>query len=151
VNNQKRELPQKEKRLSPKEFEDALVRLEKSAPDIVDEDEFRRRLRETTIHRYEVALELIKDVEDLLLNMSNSDDSSEKGLPSKEELDFALEEIDHAVVQMTHASLAFNKAATSSAGIRNILMVTREDDDSTIEQRMAAILGEEYSETGKKE
>jgi hypothetical protein len=41
----------KEKRLTAKEFEDALVAFAKSPPDIVNESEFRRRLRGTTLSR----------------------------------------------------------------------------------------------------
>ena len=133
---QSRKMPKKEKRLKPKEFEDALLRLEKSPPDVVDEPEYRRRLRQTTIHRYEVALDLLSDVEELLLTLGKSGNA-----PLKEQVDFAIEEIDQAVVQMTHGSLKFNKGAVS--GIRSVLSVKRPDDGLTPEQRMARILGEE--------
>jgi hypothetical protein len=137
---QRRRLPPREKRLTPKQFEDALVRLEKSAPDIVNEKELRKRLRQTTVHRYEVALDLIKDVEDTLLRAGKVAAGTNKNDLSKEDLNFALEELDQAIVQMTHASLKFNKAG-SAGGIRSILVATRENDPRTPEQRIAEILG----------
>ena len=129
-------LPRTEKKLTPKEYEDSLVRLAKSTPDIVDEPEFRSRLKDTTIHRYEVGLGLLEDVEALLLSLKQD----ESPTVDPQDLDLAIKKIDHAVVQMTHGALAFNKAKTS--GIRNILQVTRGEDGLTSDQREAAILGE---------
>ena len=130
-----RKMPRKEKKLSPKQFEDALTRFEKSPPDVVDETEFRKRLRQTTIQRYGIALDLLSDVEDLLLSLGKN------ATVPKDQVDFAIEEIDQAVVQITHGSLKFNKGAV--AGIRSVLNVKRADDGLTPEQRMARILGEE--------
>lgn len=108
-----------ESRLSSRQYEDALVEFAKSPPDLVDEAEFRKRLRETTIYRYDRANTLLDEIETTLNDVAQRQPSQEG-----RELKLAIKKIDDAVVQITHGSLAFNKQA-SSEGIRNILVVTR--------------------------
>lgn len=103
--------------MTPEEYEDALVKFAKSPPDMVDEAEFRRRLRDTSVYRYEVGTELLRDVGDLLRRIGNDN--------TKAEIDLAVEKLDAAAVQIAFGALAFNKGAT--AGIRNILQVRRDD------------------------
>jgi hypothetical protein len=109
----------KEKRLTPDEYENALVEFAKSTPDIVDEAEFRRRLRGTTLTRYKRGSELLDEVQEALSEAA-------RGSAQKKELTLAVKKVDDAIVQMTHGALAFNKGATFE-GIRNLLQVTRSD------------------------
>lgn len=108
----------KEVRLTPKQYEDALVKYAKLPADTVDEKEYRKRLRDTAIYRYKIASELLADVGSVIKKMPE-----EANEIDRKDLNFAIKKIDLAVVQMTHASLGFNKAAT--AGARNLLKVKR--------------------------
>jgi hypothetical protein len=107
----------KEKRLTPKEFEDALVDFEKSPPDIVDEKELRKRLKATTLTRYQRGTALLDEVKKAII-------TSNAGSTTKKDLKIAVARIDEAIVQMTHGSLKYNKGATAE-GIRTLVQVTR--------------------------
>jgi hypothetical protein len=108
----------REKKLSTKEYEDALVKLEKLPADLVGEDEFRARLRQTQVFRYEKGSKMIEDVQSLLISLSR-DAPKGKG----KELKLAIQKLDDATVQMTHGALKFNKGAV--AGVRTLLEIKR--------------------------
>jgi len=108
----------KEQRLTPDEFEEALVKFAKLAPDIVDEAEYRHRLRETILYRYKQGGKLLEEVAKLLEEVGKK-----AGGGAEKELQLVLKKVDEAVVQMTHGALGFNKGAV--AGVRNLLQITR--------------------------
>jgi hypothetical protein len=108
----------KEERLTPEEYEDAIVKYNELPADVVEETEFRKRLKATTIVRYKKASKLVSGVQKRLADLA-----VERGGASGKELKLAITELDHSIVQMTHASLGFNKGAV--AGKRNLLEIKR--------------------------
>jgi hypothetical protein len=117
-----------EKRLTPEELENALVEFAKSPPDIVDETEFRARLRTTTIARYKCGAELLDEVKEMLRK------AAEEGGLDKPELRLAVKHVDDAICQMTHGALAFNKGAPAE-GVRNLLQITRAEAEKSAKKK----------------